>query len=190
MKVDAEALIAWINLNKVEDGVVTPPPPIVYVCPTCGLQFTSQAALDAHVISAHTAPPPPPPPPTGEQGSKGNPFKMNVPYSKVMNGFIAERKGYSFSIGASKLYVEVDPNVIKPGSKSFRLYVKPMNCPTLAVYRAYYDKLTNSVTDDVKIGTMDTVSTSPARPFASTKFLYALENTGEAWTIESWVQVG
>ena len=31
-----------------------PPPPPVYTCPTCGATFSSQAEVDAHIVSAHT----------------------------------------------------------------------------------------------------------------------------------------
>jgi hypothetical protein len=34
----------------------TPPPPVVYTCPTCSQTFSTQALLDAHIASAHPAP--------------------------------------------------------------------------------------------------------------------------------------
>ena len=39
-------------------AIYVPPPPPVYTCPTCGATFSTQAALDAHMASAH--------PPTGQ----------------------------------------------------------------------------------------------------------------------------
>ena len=44
-------------------GPPPPPPPTVYTCPKCGAEFSTEAALQAHMEDAH----PPPKPPTEER---------------------------------------------------------------------------------------------------------------------------
>ncbi len=167
--VDVDKLNLWIQANQ-RDEVIVPPP-----------------------VPPPLPPPVPPPPVIGALGSKTNPYKMNVMYPDVSGGYVAEKKGKAFSIGTNaKVYLEVDPSILKPSANAFQMVIKGMNCPTLTIYKAYYNKITQTYTDDVYFtakGTLNYVASSPSRPFSSTKFLYVLENGGALWTIECWVQM-
>ncbi len=160
-----QALKIWIQANQREEAM-TPPvvPPIV-----------------------------PPVPPVGELGSKINCIKLDKPYSLVTNGFTHSSRGVAFTIGSGKkVYFEVDPTLLKANASTFRMIVKAMNNSVLGISKAYYDKITQTYTNDVSFasgGTIDTVLNNASHPFSSTKFLYALENGGESWGIELYVQV-
>jgi hypothetical protein len=131
-------------------------------------------------------------PPPGGAGSKSNPFKLNTPYSKVSSGYTyGSTPSYQLGAGA-KVYFEIDPVSLKTSASAFQMTIKGMNCVSLGISRAYYDKNSQTYSDDVFIGyggIIDTVRTNVAHPFSSTKFLYVLENTGVSWTIELYVQV-
>ncbi len=168
-----------ITLYSIGTSPITPPviPPVV-----------------PPVTPPPTPPPQPPPAPlVGALGSKTNPIKLDKPYSMVTNGFTHSNRGVDFTIGSSaKVYFEIDPALLKASASSFQMVVKGMNCPTLWIYKAYYDKNTQAYTDDVYFtakGTLHYVSNSPSRPFSSTKFLYVLENGGASWGIQLWVQM-
>ncbi len=136
---------------------------------------------------------PPVIPPVGILGSKTNPIKLNKMYAPVTNGFTHSSKGKEFGLASgAKVYFEVDPVLLKPNAPFFQMVVKGMNCPTLYIYKAYYDKNTQTYTDDVSFtsgGCVDPVRDLKPRDLDSTKFLYALENKGASWGIELWVQM-
>jgi hypothetical protein len=97
MKVDAESLISWINLNKVEDGGVTPPP-VVYSCTKCPLTFSTQELLDAHMISAHSVTPP-----------VSGKYKEAVKGAYKLNTTIRKPDGTLSGIGGMGFYQNMTP---------------------------------------------------------------------------------
>ncbi len=167
------------------DGVI-PPPPVVYTCPIDGLSFATQALLNAHTVLVHT-------PPVGILGSKTNPYKLDKSYLAVNNGFTWAAKGNDFGIGSNtKIYFEVDPALLKSNASAFQMVIKGMNCPSLWIYKAYYNKNTQTYTDDVYFtskGTLDYVKDLSPRDLDSYKFLYGLENKEASWEIQLWVQM-
>ncbi len=174
--IEVERLNQFIQANQRDEIVPVPipiPPPIpIPVPPT---------------------PPLTPPLPVGLLGTKTNPIKLDKPYPPVNLGFTHSIKGKEFGLSAnSKIYFEVDPALLKANSSAFQMVVKGLNCPTLSIYKAYYDKDIQTYTNDVYFtgkGTLDYVRDHVPRDFDSTKFLYALENQGAYWEIELWVQM-
>ena len=177
--VDVDKLNQWIQTNQRDEAVV--PPPV-----TCPAGQHWDVTLQKCVVDV------PVPPPVGVLGTKTNPIKLDQSYTPVRSGFTYGNSYYQIGDNA-KVYFEIDPALLKESSSSFQMTIKGMNGP-LAIYKAYYDKNTQSYkpADDVYFtakGCLDYVASSASHPFSSTKFLYALENGGGSWGIQLYVQM-
>ncbi len=129
----------------------------------------------------------------GELGTKTNPIKLNKPYGPVSSGFTYSSSTSMYTLGAGrKVYFEVDPALLKANASAFQMIVNGFNSSSLYIYKAYYDKNTQTYTEDVYYtakGCGDYVRDSTYRDLDSTRFLYRLDNEGASWQIQLWVQM-